>query len=207
MYNLQSWSVQGKINPKAIKKAEGIYLYDYDGQRYSDMSSQLVNMNLGHGNKEIVEAIREQAGKFCYMAPSYAVESRGNLAELIIKLMPDNMGKVFFTNAGADANENAIKIARMYTGRQKIFSRYRSYHGSTYGAANLTESPGDTLRNPAFPASSISSIRMCTGKRSPSKARKKPPGSMWRNSENRFSMRERTMWRPSLWRPSPVPTA
>lgn len=151
MYNLQSWSVQGKINPKAVKKAEGIYLYDYDGQRYSDMSSQLVNMNLGHGNKEIAEAIREQAGKFCYMAPSYAVESRGNLAELIIKLMPDNMGKVFFTNAGADANENAIKIARMYTGRQKIFSRYRSYHGSTYGAANLTGEPRRYPSEPGIP--------------------------------------------------------
>ena len=125
-YNLQSWSVQGNLNPKAIEKAEGIYIYDYDGTRYSDMSSQLVNMNVGHGNKEIADAIKEQADQFCYMAPSYAVESRGKLAEMIIDLMPDNMGKVFFTNAGADANENAIKIARMYTGRNKIFSRYRS---------------------------------------------------------------------------------
>ena len=140
-YNLQSWSAQGNLNPKAIEKAEGIYIYDYDGTRYSDMSSQLVNMNVGHGNKEIADAIKEQADQFCYMAPSYAVESRGKLAEMIIDLMPDNMGKVFFTNAGADANENAIKIARMYTGRNKIFSRYRSYHGSSYGAANLTGEP------------------------------------------------------------------
>lgn len=150
-YNLQSWSVQGGLNPKAIKAAEGIYLYDYDGTRYSDMSAQLVNMNLGHGNKEIVEAIKEQADKFCYMAPSYAVESRGVLAEMIVNLMPDNIGKVFFTNAGADANENAIKIARMYTGRQKVFSRYRSYHGSSYGAANLTGEPRRFPSEPGIP--------------------------------------------------------
>lgn len=150
-YNLQSWSVQGALNPKAIEKAEGIYIYDYDGTRYSDMSAQLVNMNVGHGNKEIAEAIKEQADKFCYMAPSYAVESRGKLAEMIIDLMPDTMGKVFFTNAGADANENAIKIARMYTGRNKIFSRYRSYHGSSYGAANLTGEPRRFPNEPGIP--------------------------------------------------------
>ena len=150
-YNLQSWSAQGNLNPKAIEKAEGIYIYDYDGTRYSDMSSQLVNMNVGHGNKEIADAIKEQADQFCYMAPSYAVESRGKLAEMIIDLMPDNMGKVFFTNAGADANENAIKIARMYTGRNKIFSRYRSYHGSSYGAANLTGEPRRYPSEPGIP--------------------------------------------------------
>ncbi len=150
-YNLQSWSKQRGLNPLVIEKAKGIYLYDYNGDRYADMSSQLVNMNLGHGVEEIGDAIKAQIDQFCYMAPSFAVESRSNLAQKIIGLMPDHMGKVFFVNAGADANENAIKIARMYTGRHKIFSRYRSYHGSTYGAANLTGEPRRYPSEPGIP--------------------------------------------------------
>ena len=140
-YNLQSWSKQRNLNPLAIEKTEGIYLYDFEGERYTDMSSQLVNMNLGHSCKEIVDAIKEQADKFCFLMPSYAAESRSVLAQKLVDIMPDNIGKVFFTNGGADANENALKAARMYTGRNKVFSRYRSYHGSTFGAGNLTGEP------------------------------------------------------------------
>ncbi|MDD4369999.1 MAG: aminotransferase class III-fold pyridoxal phosphate-dependent enzyme [Anaerostipes sp.] len=150
-YNLQSWAVQGKLNPQVIEKAKGIYIWDSEGTKYADMSSQLVNMNLGHGNKEIGDAIKEQVDKFCYMSPAYAVESRSILAEKVVSIMPDNIGKVFFTNAGADANENAIKIARMYTGRNKIFSRYRSYHGSSFGAANLTGEPRRYAVEPGIP--------------------------------------------------------
>ena len=150
-YNLQSWSKQKGLNPIPIEKAEGIYLWDFDGNRYTDMSSQLVNLNVGHGNRQIIDAIKEQAEKYCYLSPSYGSEPRGKLAEMIIERMPDNMGKVFFTNGGADANENAVKIARMYTGRQKIFSRYRSYHGSTYGAGNLTGEPRRYPLEPGAP--------------------------------------------------------
>lgn len=150
-YNLQSWSKQANIDPLPIKDAEGIYLYDFDGNRYTDMSSQLVNLNVGHKNRQIIEAIKEQAEKYCYLAPSYASEPRSELAKMIIELMPDNMAKVFFTNGGADANENAVKIARMYTGRQKVFSRYRSYHGSTYGAGNLTGEPRRYPLEPGAP--------------------------------------------------------
>ncbi len=150
-YNLQSWSKQATVNPLPIKDAEGIYLYDFDGNRYADMSSQLVNLNVGHKNRQIIDAIKDQAEKYCYMAPSYACESRSRLAKMIIDLMPDNMAKVFFTNGGADANENAVKIARMYTGRQKVFSRYRSYHGSTYGAGNLTGEPRRYPLEPGAP--------------------------------------------------------
>ena len=124
---------------------------DFDGNRYTDMSSQLVNLNVGHGCRPIIDAIKEQAEKYCYLGPSYGAEPRGELAKMIIDLMPDNMGKVFFTNGGADANENAVKIARMYTGRQKIFSRYRSYHGSTYGAGNLTGEPRRYPLEPGAP--------------------------------------------------------
>ncbi len=146
-YNMQSWSKQRGIDPIVIEKAEGIYMWDSDGKRYTDMSSQLVNLNVGHGNKEIVNAIKEQADKYCFIGPSYGSEVRGELAKTIVEMMPDNMGKVFFTNGGADANENAVKMARMFTGKHKIFSRYRSYHGSTYGAGNLTGEPrGYTLQ-------------------------------------------------------------
>jgi taurine--2-oxoglutarate transaminase len=150
-YVLQSWSKQKNLNPIPIAKAEGIYLYDFDGNRYTDMSAQLVNSNVGHGNKEIIEAIKAQADKYCYIAPSYASEPRALLAKMIVERMPDNMGKVFFTNAGADANENAIKIARLFTGRFKVFSRYRSYHGSTFGAGNLTGEPRRYALEPGIP--------------------------------------------------------
>ncbi|MFT4143883.1 MAG: aminotransferase class III-fold pyridoxal phosphate-dependent enzyme [Mobilitalea sp.] len=150
-YCLQSWSKQKNINPLPIEKAEGIYLWDYEGNRYSDMSAQLVNMNLGFGNKAIAEAIKEQTDKYCYVSPAYGAEPRAKLAKKIIDLMPDNMGKVFFTNAGAEANENAVKMARMFTGRFKIFSRYRSYHGSSFGAGNLTGEPRRYPLEPGIP--------------------------------------------------------
>ncbi|MFI3324598.1 MAG: aminotransferase class III-fold pyridoxal phosphate-dependent enzyme [Clostridia bacterium] len=149
-YNLQSWSKQGGFTPLVIEKAEGIYMWDTEGNRYTDMSSQLVNLNVGHGNKEIIEAIKKQADTYCFIGPSYGSDVRGELAKAIVELMPDNMAKVFFTNGGADANENAIKMARMYTGRHKIFSRYRSYHGSTYGAGNLTGEPRGYTLQPAM---------------------------------------------------------
>lgn len=150
-YVLQSWSKQGTVNPIAVERAEGIYFYDYDGKRYTDMSSQLVNLNVGFGNEDIADAIKAQVDQFCFVGPSYAVESRSKLAEMIIHLLPDTFGKVFFTNGGADANENAIKIARMYTGRNKIFSRYRSYHGSSFGAGNLTGEPRRYPLEPGIP--------------------------------------------------------
>ncbi len=150
-YNLQSWSKQKGLDPIPIEKAEGIYMWDYDGNRYTDMSSQLVNLNVGHGNRDIIDAIKEQAEKYCYLSPSYGSEPRGELARKIIELMPNNMGKVFFTNGGADANENAVKIARMFTGRPKVLSRYRSYHGSTFGAGSLTGEPRRQPLEPGVP--------------------------------------------------------
>jgi len=150
-YNLQSWSKQRNINPIPVQKAEGIYFWDYEGNRYTDMSSQLVNMNLGFGNKAINEAIKEQVDQYCFVSPSYGAEPRAKLAKKIIELMPESMGKVFFTNAGAEANENAVKMARMFTGKNKIFSRYRSYHGSSFGAGNLTGEPRRYALEPGIP--------------------------------------------------------
>lgn len=150
-YVLQSWSKQRGLKPIPIEKGEGIYMWDYEGKRYTDMSSQLVNLNVGHGNRYIVEAIKAQAEKYCYISPSYASEPRAELAKMLIERLPDNMGKIFFTNGGADANENAVKIARQYTGRHKVFSRYRSYHGSTFGAGNLTGEPRRYPLEPGIP--------------------------------------------------------
>ena len=150
-YNLHSWSKQKGLKPLVITKAEGIYLWDSDGKRYMDMSSELVNANVGHGNGEIVEAIKSQADKYCFLSPAFAVEPRAILAKMVIERMPDNMGKVFFTNGGADANENAIKIARLYTGRYKVMSRYRSYHGSSFGAGNVSGEPRRYALEPGIP--------------------------------------------------------
>lgn len=150
-YNLHSWSTQGALNPKVMIGGEGIYFWDGEGKRYYDMSSQLVNLNIGYGNKKVIKAVQQQAERLAFSAPSFAIDVRSQLAKMIVELAPDNMGKVFFTLGGADANENAIKIAKMVTGRFKIFSRYLSYHGSTYGAANLTGEPRRYTCEPGIP--------------------------------------------------------
>ena len=135
---LQSWGLAGK-DTIAIEKADGIYLYDYDGNRYADMSSLLVCSNLGHNNRDIIEALKQQADELCYVSPAYATKSKGLLATKLCELAgADTLQRVFFTNAGADANENAIKMARMVTGKTKILSCYRSYHGATLGASNAS---------------------------------------------------------------------
>ena len=150
-YVLQSWNKQRGLDPIPIEHCDNIYLYDYDGNRYADMSSLHVNMNVGYGNQDINNAIKKKLDRYAFISEAYADEDRAKLAKMIVELMPDNMGKVFFTNAGADANENAIKIARMYTGRNKIFSRYRSYHGSSFGAGNLTGEPRRFPLEPGVP--------------------------------------------------------
>lgn len=150
-YNLHSWSAQAALNPLVITKAEGIYFWDSDGKRYMDMSSQLVNLNIGHGNKKVIEAIKNQAEKLPFMGPGYAVDVRSELAKKVIEKAPNNMGKVFFTLGGAESNENAIKIAKLVTGRHKILSRYRSYHGASFGAANLSGEPRRYTCEPGIP--------------------------------------------------------
>ncbi|MCL1981573.1 MAG: aminotransferase class III-fold pyridoxal phosphate-dependent enzyme [Clostridiales bacterium] len=150
-YNLHSWSAQKKINPMVVTKAEGIYLWDEDGKQYYDMSAQLVNSNLGHGNKAVIQAIKDQADKIPFIAPSYAIDVRSEAAKAIVELSGLDGGKVFFTNAGAESNENAIKMAKAYTGKWKVFSMYRSYHGSSAGAGSLTGEPRRFLNEPGVP--------------------------------------------------------
>lgn len=150
-YNLHSWSAQKAINPMVVTKAEGIYFWDEDGNQYYDMSSQLVNSNLGHGNKAIVEAIKDQADKIPFIGPGYALDVRSEAAKAVVEASGLEGAKVFFTNAGAESNENAIKIAKQYTGRWKIFSMYRCYHGSSAGSGMLTGEPRKFINEPGAP--------------------------------------------------------
>jgi taurine--2-oxoglutarate transaminase len=152
-YNLHSWSAQKGLDPAVITKAEGIYFWDEDGNKYYDMSSQLVNSNLGHGNRALIGAIKDQAEKIPFIGPAYAIEARSLAAKALVEFAGPAFegGKVFFTNAGAEANENAIKIAKQYTGRWKILSMYNSYHGSSFGASQLTGEPRRFAAEPGVP--------------------------------------------------------
>src|SRR6476646_3368778 len=147
-YVLHSWSVQDAVNPIPVAGAEGRYFWDYEGKRYLDFASQLVNLALGHQHPKLIQAIKDQADKLCTIGPPMASEPRSTLARLLAEVTPGNLAMAFFTNGGAEANENAIKLARWYTGRPKIIARYRSYHGATAGAISLT---GDPRRWPAEP--------------------------------------------------------
>ncbi|GAA0502752.1 putative aminotransferase [Paractinoplanes deccanensis] len=143
-----SWSAQGLINPMPVAGAGGSYFWDYDNTRYLDFSSQLVNVNIGHQHPRLVAAIQEQAAKLCTIQPAFANDKRGEAARLISELAPGPLNKVFFTNGGAEANENAVRLARGHTGRHKVLSMYRSYHGSTSTAITAT---GDPRRWPNEP--------------------------------------------------------
>ena len=136
-----SWSAQALIDPMAVAGAEGSYFWDYDGNRYLDFSSQLVNTNIGHQHPKVVAAIQEQAAKLCTIAPQHANDVRSEAARLIAERTPGGLDKVFFTNGGADAIENAVRMARLHTGRHKVLSAYRCYHGNTATAIKLTGDP------------------------------------------------------------------
>ena len=148
-YTFFSWSVQGQVKPIPVERAEGVYFWDTNGKRYLDFSSQLMNTNIGHQHPKVVKAIQEQAAKLCFVHPGNATDVRGLLGKKLADVTPGNLKKTFFTLGGAEANENAIKIARFYSGRHKILARYRSYHGATHGSIALT---GDYRRLAVEPA-------------------------------------------------------
>ncbi len=136
-----SWSSQGALTPLVVTGGEGSWFWDENGNRYLDFSSQLVNVNIGHQHPKLVAAIQEQAGKLCTIAPFHANEQRSEAARLIAELAPGDLNMVFFTNGGAEATDNAIRMARIYTGRQKVMATYRSYHGATGGSIAVTGDP------------------------------------------------------------------
>ncbi|WP_420802692.1 aspartate aminotransferase family protein [Streptomyces cavernae] len=136
-----SWSAQELIDPLAVAGAEGSYFWDYDGRRYLDFTSGLVFTNIGHQHPKVVAAIQEQAGRLAAFAPAFAVEARSEAARLIAERTPGDLDRIFFTNGGADAVEHAVRMARLHTGRSKVLSAYRSYHGGTHQAVNITGDP------------------------------------------------------------------
>ncbi|WP_082553425.1 aspartate aminotransferase family protein [Phycicoccus sp. Root101] len=146
-----SWSAQGLIDPLPIASALGSYFTDYSGKRYLDFSSQLVNVNIGYQHPKLVAAIQEQAGRLTTISPAFANDARSEAARLITELAPGDLNRVFFTNGGAEANENALRMARLHTGRHKVLAAYRSYHGATAGSIALTGDPRRWASEPGMP--------------------------------------------------------
>lgn len=150
-YVLHTWSKQADYDSPVIIGGEGSWFFDSQGNRYLDFASQAMSNNLGHQHPDIVAAICEQAKKLCYAVPGFATEARAHLAEKIASKVPSPLAKTFFTTGGAEANENAIKIARYYTGKQKILTRWRSYHGASAGAITLSGDPRRWASEPGIP--------------------------------------------------------
>jgi taurine---2-oxoglutarate transaminase len=150
-HTIFSWSAQGSVNPIPMVRGEGIYFWDANGKRYVDMNSQLMCVNIGHGDKRVIEAIKRQADVLVYAGPGMASPVRARVGKMLADLTPGDLNRFFFTLGGAEANENALRIARMVTGRQKIMVRYRSYHGATAGAISLTGDPRRWANEPGIP--------------------------------------------------------
>ena len=150
-FTLATWTAQDSWNPISMDRAEGVYFWDADGKRYIDWSSQLFNVNVGHGHPHVIKAIQEQAARVTYAYPAIATEPRARLGEMLKEITPDGLSKSFFTVGGADAVENAMKIARLFSGKQKVVTRYRSYHGATFGAMTAGGDPRRLANEPGVP--------------------------------------------------------
>ena len=150
-HSLFSWSATGKVDPIPVAHAERIYLHGPEGQRWIDFNSQLMSVNIGHGHPKVIKAIQDQAAELAYAYPGMATEIRARLSLRLAELVPGDLNTFFYCLGGAEANENAIKAARMFTGRHKILVRYRSYHGATNGAISLTGDPRRWPTEPGMP--------------------------------------------------------
>lgn len=150
-HSLFSWSATAKVDPIPVATAKGVYLYSPEGKRWIDFNSQLMSVNIGHGHPKVIEAITKQAQTLTYVYPGMATEIRARLSKRLAELVPGNINTFFYTLGGAEANENAIKAARLFTGRNKILARYRSYHGATNGAISLTGDPRRWTTEPGMP--------------------------------------------------------
>ena len=150
-HTLYEWSAQSKVDPIPVARAKGIYFYTPEGKRFIDFNSQLMSVNIGHGDPRVIQAISDQAATLAYANPFMATEVRARLGAKLAEITPGDIDTFFFTNGGAEANENAIKIARFFTGRHKIIARYRSYHGATAGAMSLTGDPRRWAAEPGIP--------------------------------------------------------
>lgn len=140
-HNFWTWSAQGKVAPISVVRAKGVYFWDTDGKRYLDFNSMTMCVNIGHGDERVIEAMVKQTRELAFASPQMATRPRAELGKLLAEVTPPGLDRFFYTLGGADANENAVKLARGATGRFKILTRYRSYHGATYGAVALTGDP------------------------------------------------------------------
>src|SRR5438046_3907125 len=150
-HTLFEWSAQSKVDPIPVARAKGIYFWTPEGKRFIDFNSQLMCVNIGHGDERVIRAIHEQAQVLAYANPFMATEARARLGAKLAEITPGDIDAFFFTNGGAEANENAIKLARLATGRHKILARYRSYHGATAGSMMLTGDPRRWASEPGMP--------------------------------------------------------
>lgn len=140
-FSLFSWSAQASVNPIAIERAEGVYLYDYDGTKIIDFSSGLMSVNIGHGDQRVTAAVVEQMQKVSFVTPTCTTEIRAKLAKKLAEICPGHLNKAFFTLCGTSSVDNAIKLARLYTGRHKIIGRYRAFHGGSIGGMSVGGDP------------------------------------------------------------------
>src|SRR5919201_4046937 len=150
-HTMFEWAAQSKVDPIPVARAKGIYFWTPEGKRFIDFNSQLMCVNIGHGDERVVRAIQEQLAVLPYANPFMATEPRARLGAKLAAIAPGDIDVFFFTNGGAEANENAIKLARFVTGRHKILARYRSYHGGTAGAISLTGDPRRWAAEPGIP--------------------------------------------------------
>lgn len=150
-HTMYSWSATGKVDPTAIARAEGVYFYTPEGKRFLDFSSQLISVNIGHSHPKVVSAMKKACDGLLFAHPGAATEIRARLSKRLAELVPGNLNTFFYTLGGAEANENAIRTAKMFSGRQKILSRYRSYHGGTNATMQLTGDPRRWANEPGMP--------------------------------------------------------
>src|SRR5499433_2080686 len=150
-HTLFEWSAQAAVDPIPVARAKGIYFWTPEGKRFIDFNSQLMCVNIGHGDERVVRAVQQQVETLAYANPFMATEPRARLGAKLAEITPGDIDVFFFTNGGAEANENAIKIARFFTGRHKILARYRSYHGATAGSMMLTGDPRRWAAEPGIP--------------------------------------------------------
>ena len=148
-HNFWTWSAQSQVHPIPVERAEGVYFWDVDGKRYLDFNSMTMCSNIGHGNQKVIQAIQNQVQELAYAGPKMATKPRALLGKMLAEISPGNINRFLYTLGGSDANENAIKLAKAYTGRHKILTRYRSYHGATHGATALTGDPRRWAWEPA----------------------------------------------------------
>src|ERR671919_676768 len=150
-HTIFEWSAQSAVDPIPVERAKGVYFWTPDGKRFIDFNSQLMCVNIGHGDERVIRAIQDQAARLPYANPFMATDVRARLGAKLADLTPGDIDAFFFTNGGAEANENAIRIARLFTGRHKIGARYRSYHGGTAGSLTLTGDPRRWASEPGIP--------------------------------------------------------